>query len=112
MQETTTTRCPDLLSPWKNYKATLHRQTPCHSNRASQLGADCERQLVYWRTRWEDAAELPLETLLSFHGEIKEDVFEVLTLDGSVAARNHFGGTAPNQVEAAVKAAQALLAAR
>ena len=59
-----------------------------------------------------DLAQLPLETLLSFHGHIKEDVFEVLTLDGSVAARNHFGGTAPNQVKAAVQAAQALLAAR
>ena len=42
----------------------------------------------------------------------KEDVFEALTLDGSVAARNHFGGTAPNRVKAAVQAAQALLAAR
>ena len=59
-----------------------------------------------------DLAELSLATLQSFHGDIKEDVFDVLTLDGSVAARDHFGGTAPNQVEAAVKAAQALLAAR
>jgi argininosuccinate lyase len=50
--------------------------------------------------------------LQSFHGDIKEDVFEVLTLDGSVAARDHFGGTAPNQVKAAVKAAQDLLSSR
>ena len=59
-----------------------------------------------------DLADLSLETLQSFHGEIKEDVFEVLTLEGSVAARDHFGGTAPNQVKAAVQAAQALIASR
>jgi len=33
----------------------------------------------------------------------------VLTLDGSVAARNHAGGTAPEQVRAAVAAARAAL---
>ena len=59
-----------------------------------------------------DLAELSLETLQSFHGDIKEDVFEVLTLDGSVAARDHFGGTAQKLVKAAVNAAQALLLAR
>ena len=59
-----------------------------------------------------DLADLSLETLQSFHGDIKEDVFEVLTLDGSVAARDHFGGTAPNQVKTAVRVAQTLLAAR
>jgi argininosuccinate lyase len=30
-------------------------------------------------------------------------VFAVLTLEGSVAARDHVGGTAPNQVRAAVQ---------
>jgi len=33
-------------------------------------------------------------------------VFEVLTLKGSVAARDHIGGTAPNQVRAAVARAR------
>ena len=32
----------------------------------------------------------------------EQDVFEVLTLEGSVAARDHVGGTAPNQVRAAI----------
>jgi argininosuccinate lyase len=59
-----------------------------------------------------DLAELSLKTLQSFHSDIKKDVFDVLTLDGSVAARDHFGGTAPNQVKAAVQAAQALIASR
>jgi argininosuccinate lyase len=36
----------------------------------------------------------------------------VLTLEGSVNARDHIGGTAPNQVRAAVVRGQALLATR
>jgi len=36
------------------------------------------------------------------NGIITEDVYEVLSLQGSVAARNHFGGTAPKQVREAI----------
>jgi argininosuccinate lyase len=39
-------------------------------------------------------------------------VFAVLTLEGSVNARNHIGGTAPAQVKAAVVRGTQLLAAR
>lgn len=49
-----------------------------------------------------DLSEMSLETLQEFHSDITEDVFEVLTLEGSVAARNHLGGTAPEQVRAAI----------
>jgi argininosuccinate lyase len=41
-----------------------------------------------------DLADLPLEKLRSFSDLIGEDVFAVLTLEGSVAARDHIGGTA------------------
>ena len=40
---------------------------------------------------------------------IGDDVHAVLTLEGSVAARNHIGGTAPAQVRAAIAAARATL---
>ena len=53
--------------------------------------------------------QLLLEELQQFSGEIEADVFDVLTLEGSVAARNHFGATAPDQVRAAVKRARARL---
>ncbi len=53
--------------------------------------------------------QLLLEELQQFSGEIEADVFDVLTLEGSVAARNHFGATAPEQVRAAVKRARARL---
>lgn len=49
-----------------------------------------------------DLADLSVETLQSFSERIKADVFDVLTVEGSVAARDHFGGTAPAQVRAAV----------
>ena len=51
-----------------------------------------------------DLSELQLSELQSFSDAIKEDVFEILTVEGSVAARDHLGGTAPTQVKLAVKA--------
>ena len=53
-----------------------------------------------------DVAELSLETLQNLSTDITEDVFEVLTLEGSVAARDHIGGTAPKQVLGAAKRAR------
>ncbi len=53
-----------------------------------------------------DLSEMSLEELQNFDERIDEDVFEVLTLEGSVAARNHFGGTAPDQVYAAIERAR------
>jgi len=59
-----------------------------------------------------DLAEMSLEELRKFSDQIDQDVFAVLTLEGSVNARNHIGGTAPAQVKAAVARGQALLANR
>jgi argininosuccinate lyase len=59
-----------------------------------------------------DLAELSLEQLAGFSELIGDDVYEVLTLEGSLAARNHLGGTAPAQVKAAVAAARKDLAGR
>jgi argininosuccinate lyase len=59
-----------------------------------------------------DLAEMDLATLRGFCPDIREDVFDVLTVEGSVAARNHLGGTAPEQVAAAAHRARALLALR
>ena len=59
-----------------------------------------------------DLAEMSLQTLQGFWADIGEDVFEVLTLEGSVRARNHLGGTAPTQVAAAAERARALLGQR
>jgi argininosuccinate lyase len=50
-----------------------------------------------------DLAQLPLETLQGFHAAIGDDVFEVLSLRGSLDARNGLGGTAPAQVLAQVE---------
>ncbi|MFP5441588.1 MAG: argininosuccinate lyase [Gammaproteobacteria bacterium] len=53
-----------------------------------------------------DLAQLTLDELRRFSPEIGEDVFGVLTLEGSVNARNHAGGTAPAQVRKAVAEAR------
>jgi argininosuccinate lyase len=63
-------------------------------------------------TRGCDLADLPLERLQSLAPQVGADVYEVLRVDGSVAARSHLGGTAPLQVEAQVGRWRALLAAR
>ena len=57
-------------------------------------------------------AELTLAELQGFHKAIEKDVFAVLTVEGSVAARDHIGGTAPRQVRAAAARARAEVAAR
>ncbi|MEW6165175.1 MAG: argininosuccinate lyase [Pseudomonadota bacterium] len=49
-----------------------------------------------------DLPDLPLAELRSFSPLIGDDVFGVLTVAGSLAARDHVGGTAPRQVQAAV----------
>ncbi|MEY2341737.1 argininosuccinate lyase [Acidithiobacillus sp. IBUN Pt1247-S3] len=54
---------------------------------------------------------LPLAELRALSSTIGEDVFRVLTLEGSVAARNHLGGTAPEQVRAAIARARTRLQA-
>ena len=56
-----------------------------------------------------DLADLPLDELRSFSSLIGSDVFGVLTVAGSLAARNHVGGTAPAQVRAAIARARSRL---
>ncbi len=56
-----------------------------------------------------DLADLPLAELRAFSPLIADDVFDVLTVAGSLAARDHIGGTAPGQVRAAIARARARL---
>ena len=66
---------------------------------AVRLGVDSKR----------DLSELSLAELQSFSAQISEDVFDILKLEGSVAARSHIGGTAPETVKAAIQRARAEL---
>ena len=56
-----------------------------------------------------DLADLSLDELRKFSLLIDADIFAVLTLEGSVAARDHVGGTAPRQVRLAIARNRALL---
>ncbi|HID98756.1 MAG TPA: argininosuccinate lyase [Thiotrichaceae bacterium] len=53
-----------------------------------------------------DLHELQLDEFKGFSALIDEEVYDLLTLEGSVKARDHLGGTAPNQVRAAVRRLQ------
>ncbi len=55
---------------------------------------------------------IKLDKLKSFCNLIEEDVYQILTLEGSVNARNHFGGTAPDRVSEQVVKARELLDTR
>ena len=57
-----------------------------------------------------DLAELPLADLKRCSAKIGDDVKESLTLEGSVASRDHPGGTAPRRVREAAAAARAAIA--
>ncbi len=56
-----------------------------------------------------DLAQLPLPALQAFHADIDGDVFDVLSLAGSMNARNLLGGTAPAQVLAMIERHRARL---
>ncbi|PRD66279.1 argininosuccinate lyase [Malikia granosa] len=57
-----------------------------------------------------DLSELPLAVLQGFHASIEKDVFDCLSLRGSLNARNTLGGTAPAQVRAQILRHQTRLA--
>ena len=52
-----------------------------------------------------DLIDLDIGELKNFNSKIDSDVFEVLTLEGSLKARDHIGGTSPSQVSLAIKRA-------
>ena len=58
-----------------------------------------------------DLSEISLPELQQFSALITEDVFGFLTLEGSVAARKHIGGTAPDTVRNAIQTARLALSA-
>ncbi|MAZ87206.1 MAG: argininosuccinate lyase [Cellvibrionaceae bacterium] len=70
------------------------------------------KSVAYGLESGKDLSEMSLQELQQFSDVIVDDVFDVLTLEGSVAARNHIGGTAPNQVRRAAKSAAELIQAR
>ena len=57
-----------------------------------------------------DLSELPLKVLQGFHASIEKDVYDALSLQGSLNARNTVGGTAPAQVKAQIAMHQKRLA--
>lgn len=67
------------------------------------------KAVAYGIEQGKDLSEYTLDELQKFSAHIEKNVYDVLTLEGSVAARNHIGGTAPEQVRAAIKRARDIL---
>ncbi len=65
--------------------------------------------VAYGVAHEQDLADMPLTILQGFSDQIEQDVFQVLTLEGSVNARAHVGGTAPAAVKQAIERARARL---
>ncbi len=64
------------------------------------------KSVSYGIEHQKDLSELSLEELQAFDDRIENDVFEVLSLEGSLAARDHLGATSPNQVKQAIQTAR------
>ncbi len=65
--------------------------------------------VAYGIQNGKDLSECTLAEMQGFDSRIEADVFELLTLEGSVNARNIVGGTAPEQVRIQVKAGRELI---
>ncbi|MDE0840719.1 MAG: argininosuccinate lyase [Porticoccaceae bacterium] len=70
------------------------------------------KSVAYGVEKARDLSDMSLGELQQFSSEINIDIFDVLTLEGSVAARSHLGGTAPDAVKAAAVRALARLEQR
>ena len=64
------------------------------------------KSVSYGIEHQKDLAELSLEELQLFDDRIENDVFDILSLEGSLCARDHLGATSPNQVKYAIKTAR------
>jgi len=64
--------------------------------------------VAYAVTKVCDLPDLSLDELKKFSALVEQDVYERLTLDGSLRARNHYGATSPEQVRAAIARARNL----
>lgn len=69
------------------------------------------RAVRYAADKGKDLAELDMKELRDFSPLIEADALQKLSLEGSLSARDHIGGTAPSQVRAAIVRARAALAA-
>ena len=104
----------------KARKENMYEAARCGFSTATDLADYLVRQGIPFRSAHEvvgkavaygieqnkDLSEMDLEELQQFSNTIEQDVFDVLTLEGSVNARSHVGGTAPERVRQAIKEAK------
>ncbi len=115
----------DMVPHLKANREAMHRAAKQGYSTATDLADYLVRKGVPFRDAHEvvglavrlgleskcDLSELSLEELQQLCDRVEQDVFAILTPEGSVAARSHLGGTAPERVLEAVRTARALLPA-
>jgi len=62
------------------------------------------KAVSYGIKKGKDLSEFSINELKKFNSLIEEDIFDVISLEGSINSRNHLGGTSPNQISIAIKA--------
>ena len=64
----------DIVAKLDEYTETQIRVFPCHTNRASSIGVECLRQLVYYRTNWKDARkpDVRLQRIFNLGNEVEK----------------------------------------
>jgi argininosuccinate lyase len=112
--------CADMIPAIRSKPENMHRAAQSAFATATDLADYLVRKQVPFRDAHEivglavkkalalgrDLSELSLDDLRRFSPLIEEDVFQVLSAEGSVATRGHIGGTAPTQVRAQVAKAR------
>jgi CRISPR/Cas system-associated exonuclease Cas4 (RecB family) len=64
----------DIKQKYFDYKKSKQKIYPCHSNRASQLGDECERRLTYLRVAWDKQIMPEVELQMIFdEGNVQEE---------------------------------------
>jgi argininosuccinate lyase len=110
----------DMIPALKIDRERLHEAAAAGFSTATDLADYLVRKGVAFRDAHEivgktvrhgiesgqELADMSLDDLRRFSSAIEADVLEILTPEGSIAARNHLGGTAPEQVRAAIARAR------
>lgn len=71
---------PDVISAIDNRMQSQLKRYPCHTNRASAIGDDCERRLVYERTHWmeKDLPDIGLQYIFEVGNKLEEPVLRMI----------------------------------
>jgi len=71
---------PDIVTAVDSHMRAKLKRSPCHTNRSSAIGDDCERRLVYERTHWQekDLPDVGLQYIFDVGNTLEEPVLRMI----------------------------------